>query len=256
MLDEYKQIYEEIATSGLPHWKKMCKNELIKKASIMENGPTRDSYVAAIMLNYWHKIPKFYSKCKLVATPEDIHTWLTTSVMYALDKRPWESESSSIYNDPNGPDKVVNRCMESRRITFYQQLNRYNRKINSAILSLDSLTEDYKDAAAPTYLDDYIYEIHNIVSQQFINKEYINAFLLNGILYENWEFVNNDYKKFAIYLKKIHTSQAPLIAEHYDLPPEIVEEAINFCNNITIDQLRRRVEYSLIKLKDLIKDVR
>ena len=152
MLDEYKKLYEEIATAGLPEWKTINKNELIKTASYLENGYLKDSYVAAIMLNYWNKIGKFYSKCKLVTSPEDIHTWLTISVLYALDRKPWESENSSIYNDPNGPDKVINRCMECRRITFYQQLNRYNRKINSAILSLDSLVEDYKDQIGLTSL--------------------------------------------------------------------------------------------------------
>ena len=98
MLDEYKKLYEEVATAGLPEWKTINKNDLIKTASYLENGYLKDSYVAAIMLNYWNKIGKFYSKCKLVTSPEDIHTWLTISVLYALDHKPWESEKSSIYN--------------------------------------------------------------------------------------------------------------------------------------------------------------
>lgn len=255
MLDEYKQIYEEVASAGLPNWKKVNKNELIKTAASLSNGPQRDSYVAAIMLNYWNKISKFHSKCKLVATPEDVHTWLTTSVMYALDKRPWESDTSSIFNDPNGPDKVINRCMECRRITFYQQLNRFNRKINSLILSLDSITEDRKDSVAPAYTDFYLFEVHNIVTSQFLDHHYVGALLLNGVLYDNLKVSEDDYRKVANQLKKVDIADAPTLSERYNVTQSLVEEAIVFCNSTSVEELRRRAEYSAIKLRELVKEV-
>ena len=255
MLDEYKVIYEDVARVGLPNWKTINKNDLIRVAADLKNGPDRDSYVAAIMLNYWNKISKFYSKCKLVATPEDVHTWLTMSVMYALDKKPWEVESSSIYNDPNGPDKVINRCMECRRITFYQQLNRYNRKINSLILSLDSITEERKDSAAPAYTDFYLFEVHNIVTSQFLDHHYVSAIMLNGVLYDNWKVSEEDYKKIANQLKKVELEDAEMLSERYNVTKSLVEEAIMFCNYTSVEELRRRAEYSAIKLRELIKEV-
>ena len=81
----------------------------------------KDAYIAAIMLRYWNKLDSYYYKCKLVITPEEVHTWLTIAVMYAINKKPWENPKMGIYNDETGPDKVINRIIESKRLTFYQQ---------------------------------------------------------------------------------------------------------------------------------------
>lgn len=256
MLDEYRLIYEEVATAGIPNWKTINKNDLVRSASDLQNGLLKDSYIAAIMLNYWAKIGKFYNKCKLVATLEDIHTWLTISVLYAVDTKQWENPNSSVYQDENAPDKIINRCMECRRITFYQQLNRYNRKINSAILSLDSLAEDYKDAVAPTYLDSYLYEVHELISKHFEKEEHIVALILNAILYENWEVSEENIKRVVNYLKKLSITEAEIIGDRYDIDRKIVENSIIFCNKLTMDELRRKVQYSFIKLKDIVKEIR
>lgn len=255
MLDENKLIYEEFASTYLPDWKTQNKNDLIRTASKLPDGVEKDAYVAAIMLKYWNKISKFYAKCSLVTTKEDIHEWLTTAILYAINKHPWDSPTASIYNDPNGPDKVVNRGMECVRLTFYQQLNRYNRKINSAILSLDSLTEDYKDAAAPTYLDAYIYEVHDIIIQYFNSEEHVLALMLNAILYENWDINEDNAKRTAMHLKKLDLSDAKVIAERYSIDENKVLKSIKYCNNLTIDELRRRVQYSFVKLRTIIKEL-
>ena len=191
----------------------------------------------------------------VATSKEDIHEWLTTAILYAINKHPWDSPDASIYNDPNGPDKVVNRGMECVRLTFYQQLNRYNRKINSAILSLDSLTEDYKDAAAPTYLDDYIYEVHDIIIQYFEVEEHIMALMLNAILYENWDITEDNAKRAAIHLKKLDIEDAKQIASRYNLNCDKVIKSVKYCNSLTVDELRRRVQYSFIKLKDIVKEL-
>lgn len=255
MLDENKIIYEEFATTYLPGWKDQNKNDLIRKASTLPDGIEKDAYVAAIMLKYWSKISKFYARCSLVTSKEDIHEWLTTAILYAINKHPWDSPTASIYNDPNGPDKVINRGMECVRLTFYQQLNRYNRKINSAILSLDSLTEDYKDAAAPIYLDDYVYEVHDMIVQYFESEEHVLALLLNAILYENWESNPENAKCTAMHLKKLDLNDARLIASRYGINEDKIIKSVKYCNSLTIDKLRRRVEYAFIRLKDIIKEL-
>lgn len=255
MLDEYKLIYEEVASVGVPNWKQVNKNDLVRSASSLQNGPLKDSYIAAIMLNYWHKISRFYNKCKLVATPEDVHMWLTISVMYAIDTKQWENENSSVYQDPNAPDKIINRCMECRRITFYQQLNRYNRKINSAILSLDSLTEDFKDAVSPTYMDSYLYEVHDVIAKNFDAGEYLIALILNAILYESWEVSKENDKRVVNYLKKLNITESEILSERYDIKQQQAIDAIKYCNSLTMDELRRKVQYSFIRLQNIIKEI-
>ena len=254
MLSEYRLIYEESANIEVPDWKTRDKNELIKTASELLNGPKRDSYVAAIMLRYWNKIGRFYSKCKLVATPEDVHMWLTMAVMYALDNKPWENPASSIHNDKNGPDKVVNRVMECRRITFYQQLNRYNRKINSAILSLDSLTEDFKDVVLPTYEDSTLIEIFDLVCSKFNQEEYIMAFVLDAIITSGLKNREEDYRKFVTYLRGMNESFCVDFSCRYGIPSEDVKKASEKVNSMNNVDLRKRVEYNLIRLKNILKE--
>ena len=146
--------------------------------------------------------------------------------------------------------------MECRRITFYQQLNRYNRKINSAILSLDSLTEDYKDSVAPTSLDSYLFEVHELIAKHFEKEEHMIALILNAILYENWEVSKENSKRLVNYLKKLSITESEIISSRYNVDRKIVEKSITFCNKLTMDELRRKIQYSFIILKDIIKEIR
>jgi hypothetical protein len=254
VLRENKLIYEEIANISVPDWKSRDKNELVKIASELPNGPERDSYVSAIILRYWNKIGRFYSKCKLVATPEDVHMWLTMAILYALDNKPWENPSSSIYGDKSGPDKVINRVMECRRITFYQQLNRYNRKINSAILSLDSLTDDFKDMVMPTSEDSALVEIFDLVCSKFNQGEYMMAFILDAIISHGFRNREEDYRKFVTYLRKMNESFCTEFSGRYDLPVKSVIDAARKINLMSNPDLRKRVEYNLIRLKNLMRE--
>ncbi len=254
MLNEIKQIYESNASISIPKWKSMDKNELIIRASTMKNGPERDSYVSAIMLKYWNKIGRFYSRCKLVATPEDVHSWLTMAVLYALDNQPWNNPNSSIYGDTNGPDKVINRVMECRRITFYQQLNRYNRKINSAILSLDSLTEDYKDMVMPGMNDSTAVEFLDMVYNRFYKKDYVMAFVIDAVMNLGYRNSEEDFKKFVSHIKNMDDKYKLYFCEEYNIKQEDMAKAMVWVKDVSYSEMNRRVQYSLIKLKDMLRE--
>ena len=254
MLDENRLIYEEVASASIPNWRNTDKNDLIKTASSLPNGPDRDSYIAAIMLKYWSKISKFYSKCKLVATQEDVHMWLTMVVLYALDNKPWENPESSIYNDRTGPDKVVNRVMECRRITFYQQLNRFNRKINSNVLSLDSLTEDYKDLVLPTTEDSYIVELFDVITNKFNEGEYLMSFVLDAILCENLQNRKEDHRKFLCHIRGLDDNFCTLFGDRYGINTDTVKTAVEKVNLLNSTDLRKRIEYNLIRIKEILKE--
>ena len=254
MLDEVKQIYKQTADSLPIDWVKEDKNNLINLACEYRGTPLEDAYVAAVMLRYWSKISKYYSRCKLVATPEDIHEWLTIAVLYTLDKQPWKNPKLDIYNDVNGPDKVLNRAMESKRLTFYQQLNRYNRKINSDTLSLSALTTDYKDVFTPTYHDIYAVEVNDVVLKFFNKKEYMTAFILDTIFHEKIIIEENNIKKLCNHLRHIDTVSCKIFSHRYNIPLEIVENAASYILNLSPIKLKKRVEYSLIRLKNMLKE--
>lgn len=253
MLEENKYIYESVASSIL-NWRKINKNDLVRDAiqyyQVDENK--FNSYFSAIILNYWSKLNNYAYKCKLIATPEDVHEWVVEAIMYAVIHKPWEDPNSSIYQDKNGPDKVINRYIESARITFYQQSNRYKRKINSAIKSLDDLVDDFKDVFMPSKNDEYYFIYHELITDTF-KRSPVVAFAFHGILYEG--IIDNsgiNEKKLQIYLRNLTDSFCKKFAEAYNLDETEVIEEKNKLTGLSFYLLKRKVQYSIFMIKKLL----
>lgn len=249
MLEEAKKIYQQTADLYAKNWRNFNKNQLVLLALENKDNETYDGYISAIVLKYWNKMMKYYYKCRLVISPEDAHTWLVQAVMYAIEHHPWTDENSSIYNDKNGPDKVINRVMESKRLTFYQQLNRYNRKINSAILSLDVLTEEYLDSVTPTHYDEYDAYVDEFILKYYKDKEYFYAFMLDAIVYVGVSPEYPDHKKLVTYLKNLNASDVLRFCRRYGLEKSNVERAITYVNRLSRTKLKNKVNNSLSELK-------
>lgn len=250
ILEDNKKIYESVANSVLPNWQNTNKNELVFEAVKCTNPIKKDAYISAIILKYWNKMIQYCYKTKLVATPEDVHSWLTAAVMYAIDNQPWNNPNSSIYQDKNGPDKVINRCMESRRVTYYQQLNRYNRKINGVIDSLDSLIDDYKDVFTPSKCDDYIFCYDETIKNYFNKEDYFVSFLLFIILYEDIVTANGfNKRKLFSYLRNLDDDLIKRFSKKYDFSEDKVREAASTMLNFTNKTINKKIEYNLLKLK-------
>ena len=252
MLEDAKKSYETLADTYIPGWRNADKNALIREAIKYKHKPIYEGFVSAIMLKYWNKMLAYYHKCKLVATPEDAHSWLVQAVMYALDKHPWTRTDSSIHEDANGPDKVVNRVLESRRCTFYQQLNRYNRKINSALLSLESLSEDWADANTPSIEDEHKIDLDEFVIMCFNCKDYFYAFLLDAIIYEHYSPYKQP-KKLVSHLLSIDDDYCKLFACRYDRDLKRVIRASTYITNKSRKIMTDRVKASPRELKHKLK---
>lgn len=101
-------------------WEKINKNTLCNLYIENENDPKlRDSYISAIILRYWNSIGKCYYKSSGYFTSDECYNQLITAILHALKNRPWLNPASNVFNDENGPDKVINRCIESTRITAF-----------------------------------------------------------------------------------------------------------------------------------------
>lgn len=248
LLSENKQIYEDKANLHLHNWQTINKNELVLEAIKNIDTPKYDSYLAAIILRYWSKIESYYNKCRLVVSPEDVHSWVVGGILYAIKYQPWNNKDSSIYNDPNGPDKVINRFIESRRVTFYQQLNRYNRKINSAILSLNSLTEDLFDSVAPTYEDKYDIEAEELILKYFNKMDYFTAFMLDAIIFDNY-IMPDHTKKLATHLINYNENSCRIFSNRYNIPLDKVVEASKYITNLSRFKVNSKIKSTLDRLK-------
>lgn len=253
MLEQYKEIYKQSANLYLSNWEKQNKNQLIREAIEHKDDPKFDSYISAIMLRYWNKMISYYHKCKLVITPEDAHTWLVQAVMYAIERHPWTDEKSSIYNDANGPDKVVNRVIESKRLTFYQQLNRYNRKITSTTMSIEDVQCECADTISPIYYDEYAVENDHLVLQYFDIKEYFYAFLIDAIMYEKYD-VNKDIKKLVSHLKSLDDVHCKIFANRYKLNFERVQRASTYVSRLSRFKIKNKIKHSMLDLKKVLSE--
>lgn len=252
MLEDARESYLTCANLFVPNWNNMSKNKLAFEAIEHKDDKCYDGYVSALMLKYWGKIITYYQRCKLVVTPEDVHSWLVVAIMYALDKHPWTNPSSSIYNDKNGPDKVINRVMESRRVTFYQQLNRYNRKINSALLSLESLSDDWADANTPAVEDEHTIDLEETVMECFNLKDYFYAFLLDAVIYENYT-IHKHYKKLVTHLQNIDDEYCRTFAGRYDLDFNRVKRASSYVTRMDRTEVNERMVSTPRELKKRFK---
>ena len=202
------------------------------------------------MLRYWNKISTYCYKYKIGVTPEEIHDWLVSAVMYAINIKPWEDEKSNIYQDPTGPDKVINRCMESRRLTYYQQLNRYKRKINSGISSLDSLVDEYKDVFSPTSHDEYTFEYDELIKKYFNDKDYFMSFLIDAIMYAD-VFCDGDFskRKVSVHFRNLDDVYCDIFSWKYNLDFDEVKESSEEIKKLNSYNMKRKIEYNLLKLR-------
>ena len=141
MLEETKKLYQESANL-IPNWKQLDKNVLCNLYVQNEfNTELANSYLSAIILKYWNKIYSLQANTYLTSSLEDAYNWLVEGILYALKHRRWLDEDSNIYNDPNGPDKAINRKIKCIRLNHLVSENRDKRKIGINILSLDSFDD-------------------------------------------------------------------------------------------------------------------
>ena len=264
MLDEYKEMYKRSA-DVIPGWLKMDKNDLCRECLMHEHDPLYDNYIAALIYRYWGLISKFYNMSTNLADPDDCYNWLIDSIMYALKHRQWENPNSSIYNEHTGPDKVINRCMKSSRLIYYQFNNRKKRKKDFQIISIDNLKDDansdnieLEDPSAN--LDDCAIDIYFLIEQTFRKKEFFLAFILDCICIEDvFDKADNEIKfnlkRLAKYFRQIDSSYILYFSQKYNIDYEEVYQAAILAKNIPDAKLTSKIEDTLLRLKhsDIIK---
>lgn len=264
MLDEYRDLYKRSANL-VPNWETCDKSDLCRACLQHEHSPLYDNYLAALICRYWPLIPKFYSISTNLADPDDCYNWLIDSIMYALKHRQWENPESTVYGDPKGPDKVINRCMKSSRLIFYQFKNRKKRRKEYQFISIEGLKEqmntdsiDIEDDSSR--LDDLNFDIPFIIEQTFKRKEYFLAFILDCICIEDvFDLVGDrlvfNIKRLAKYFRQIDNTYVKYFAEKYNIEYELVYQAAILAKNVPDSKLTGKIEETLLRLKhsELIK---
>lgn len=194
---EYKTLYNN--ASIIKNWQTMNKNDLINAYIDNEKDENlRSAYFSAIMCRYWGNIGKYYTSSKASGfTIEDCYSWLVEAIMIGLKYRKWRDSNNQLSKDKNAPDKVINRCIFSRRRYYYYISNLKKNKGEYNKVSLDdsnvisSKNNKYliDTSFTPYSTMDIFYEV---LRDFFIKKEYLKGIVFYNLVNNFDECINNN----------------------------------------------------------------
>jgi len=262
MFNDNKKLFENCANI-IPNWKDISKNELCNKYIEYEhtNKNMSEAYLSAIICNYWNSIDKLYLMSTTSATPEDCYEWLINSILYALKHRKWLDKDNKLYGDPNGPDKVINRCLKCNRLNSYVASNRQKRKLNYTVESIERLEENKTDQYLPNYefKDNDIYDLtYDMVKEAFDKKDYFVAFMIDMIVnsdtFDSFEEEDGLYtqfneKKLVKNLHYIGMDYCIYFASRFKITLSSVTKALSYISPLSTTQIHAKVKKSLKKLQ-------
>jgi len=174
--------------SKLGNYQELSKTDLVEcycDATDAKDEALRNVCISALMLRYWFKIGKTRARNPINLSDEICYDIVLHGIDYALEHRSWQDPTKDVYNDPNGPDKVINQCIESSYLTYMQQNNKILRKANANNYSLEKMIEDNGDCAN-TYTgcvaDSNPLDSVQILVRQLLKKgKNIEALIVDGI---------------------------------------------------------------------------
>jgi len=263
-LNEYRKYYEKEA-SNINGWRTLNKNKLVN--SFIENEHNKElanSYLSAIVCRYWGNIDKLYNSSKSSSvTREDCYEWVVDAIMYALSKRKWLDPSNKLYNDPNGPDKVINRCIASERKIFYQSSNYDCRKVNYATYSTDQIIEENENnVLLLSDKNDYAdidESVDELIISSFNQGKYFLAFMIDGIVnYDSFVTFKNKSGviadefssiKLLKHLSTLDIAYARSFSTRFKTNYVDTAKAVADCSSIPKDRIRKYIKSNLQVLK-------
>lgn len=263
MLDEYKELCRK-AAGVAEGWENLSKNDLCRAyVANKDNKILQDAYMSAILYRYWNLIGKYYYQSANCVTPEECYEWLVDSVSCCVNLAAWENPESSIYNDPNGPDKVINRCMKCARLTYYQFINRKKRKDDFGLLSVEEMKELYGNGAPEPddpeqEYDDSLFIIKQYILEQFNLKNYFVSFLIYYILYadvfdivkvETNKTSEFNLRKMCRVMTSLKDDELRAFSHDLDLPHDKVVKAYDYVKTVPSGTVRKKVQNALEDLK-------
>lgn len=255
MLADYKKTYEQQAAL-IKNFEQISKTELCNTyvKLVEKKDKLSDAYLSAIILKYWPAISKYYYMSFTAATIEDCYEWVIGGISYALSKHIWLDKDSKLYLDPNGPDKVINRCIQSERLTWYQAINRSKRKINFANASYDQLESSFsdEDSLDQIYYNDTSFIVNQYIQNIFNKKDYFLAFFLDAII--NTDCIkedthNIDLRYISKHFRNLSKKYLEFFSQNYQIDYQRVESAVKYIRNLPSYKIYKKLQVMLENLK-------
>lgn len=252
------KIFEECADAYLHDWRKKNKNELCNLYIENEqDDKLKNAYLSAIICKYEPTIQRHYLKANYYSSFEDCLDRMILAIIDALKRRRWLDEDSSIYNDPAGPDKAINRTLKTMSMNDEAHCNRQKTMVNNNVLSVESLQEEYGDyfSGSSSDIDEqFNFIIKNYVQDKFEKKEYFICFLLYIIQYDNvFDDGKLNEKRVIKYIHAMDDTFCNSFSQIYDIDINKVRKAILYFINISTNVLKRKILWALYEIKQDLK---
>lgn len=274
MLTEYKNLYKENARR-YPGWNTATRSELcydyVKLVKEGKDGQAQDC-LSAILYRFWNLASHaYYAQEKVIATENDCYNWLVESVMFCLKSKSWEDPDSTIYKDPNGPEKAINVCFTNEKINFFVGAKRQKRVANYDSFSLEALQEDASDSYyMPVYDEDVVSSsfFYKMIKDYYNKKDYLPAFILDSVLELDFfdRSVENNMpcyqfsrRKLKHHLREMDETYCKYFAQRYNLNSDDVLKASKYVTNLSYDRMTRGVNNffkSLERNKTFMEEVK
>lgn len=278
MLEDVRKSYVKRADAVVPEWRKLDVNALCNLYVENEKDPIKQNgYFAAVLLKKWGYIGRHYLSSKASGfTIEDCYDMVLDATLYALNKRMWLNPKTAMYNDPAGPDKILNRVIYSRRQLWYYNANCGKRRANYGKSSLDQLqetvgdhceilSEDYGESTSTDNLnvkmliksffdDDRVLEgiiLDNIISDDcFSARSYVTAYFddvgeeekvpHSEVFFKLGKLVNN--------LSEYNEETVDYLSKVYDVEKTKIEPALEIIHSSDKGKLGRIIKALLLKM--------
>ena len=265
MLTTYKKSYERCADLFITeNWRKMNKNDLVNRYVEVEKDPQlANAYMSAIICRYWGAINKYYNSSYKSVDVQTCYEWLIQAILWAVQHKKWLEPGNKLQNDPNGPDKVINRCIMSVRLGFFQSSNTDKRRQNFGLDSLEGVEEsEAKAALVPAFeseeLDEGTLSVRQLVDNAFDRKDYATAFVIDNIInYDVFKAVRDEEgvlhntfnkKKLLHLLRAMNYNYCKTFAYYYNKPLDSVSQAVQECTSLSRTRLKTAVDRSMRSL--------
>lgn len=272
MLECYKMFVTW--ASGLGDYQALTKTELANgylDAEEAKDEIKRNQYYAALMIRYWYKIYEFAKECKFMRlTVDDFVGWVSESLDRGLHYRKWRDPENKLYNDPNGPDKVFQRCFITTKQRYFQIANRDQNYVNYIADSIDRQEASFQDGA--DYLEDsgVVFDevaeretVRNAreVVQHFIDRgDLIGAIILDCIAFQDTSIdcVEDNVKCSKFSLSKLTRTLLRLgdwytegfMDAYYDVDKNKLESVVNKLTNLSRTHLNKYFRKTIQKAQD------
>lgn len=255
MFEDSKRIYELYADSLIKDWRNIDSNELCRKyAEVESNKDLRSAYFSAIILKHWGKL----HVGRIARLDFGVYDILVDTIVKALKNRSWENPQSSIYNDPNGPDKAINKIFRSLLINEYVKSNAQKYYVDTIANSLEELVEEAVNVHNESETDKtedlcLNIDIQEFIKLNFVCKDYFMAILVHSIAYGNcFEKIDNHWRLSIKKLCKVIRHIKPeIFANIYGLDLETTKKAVALFTEISTPKLSEKIEWYLRELRHL-----